>query len=273
MMGSSALVEQESETAMHARVELLQRELLRKQSEIDSFRALSAENKYLREKLMALQDRVHLLTANWTEPATGDGISLRAQLLVYQRHSRVLQDELDRKEESIAELRGQVEQAEDELVASKRRCGILFERLCAVGAVSPANNNEEAVNGGMLGSGVMDEDDPTSFFSLVRKLHGVEMERDLLQEKFLSLQEDHERRGVLVTSMRRENAALRASVSKLIRHVQLGSAMENGTTVPPTTAVEGRDDVAVDARRKLLAYHAQKEVKRTEATPSDAQGG
>ncbi|RNF00968.1 hypothetical protein TraAM80_07305 [Trypanosoma rangeli] len=268
-MGSSAFVEQENEAVTQTRVEMLQQEVFRKQAELDSLRVLSTENKYLRENIMVLHDQVQLLVPNWTEPVTGEGISLRAQLLAYQRYNRVLQDELDCKEETIVELRGKVEQQEDELVASRQRCSILFERLCAAGAVSPVNNNEEAVDGGMIWSIVADEDDPTRFFSLARKLQGVEKERELLQEGLISLQEDYERRGVLVASVRRENTALRASVSQLIHQVQLSATsqlentMENGASVPPKTIVEGRDGVAVDPHLKFLECHAQKELKTT----------
>ncbi|EKF33479.1 hypothetical protein MOQ_002654 [Trypanosoma cruzi marinkellei] len=279
MVESSLLVERENENATQASDEMLRQELLRKQAEIDSLRLFRKENNYLREKVLALSDRVDLLTAKWAEPVTSGEISLRAQLLAYQRHSRVLQEELDCKEEKIVELRGKLEQQEDELLISKRRCEILFGRLCTAGAVSPVKNSEGSRGGGMPGMVVTDEDDPTSFWSLIRKLRGMEVELDTLRERFVSLQEDYERRGALVVAMRRENAALRASVSQLIKQVQqsaalqLGSGIENGATKPQMEAGEERDGNAVDAHPKMFAHFIQKEEKRNTNKRGDSQGG
>ncbi|EAN99180.1 hypothetical protein TcCL_NonESM02336 [Trypanosoma cruzi] len=278
MLESSSLVERENENATQASVEMLRQELIRKQAEIDSLRLFRKENNYLREKVLALSDRVDLLTVKWTEPATSGEIALRAQLLAYQRHSRVHQEELDRKEETIVELQGKVEQQEDELLIFKRRCEILFGRLCTAGAVSPVKNREESTGVGTPGTVFTDEDDPTSFWSLIRKLRGVEMELDTLRERFVSLQEDYERRGVLVAAMRRENAALRASVSQLIQQVrqsaalQLGGGMENGATKPQMEAGEQRNDNAVDAHPKLFALLTQKEEKLNTNKHGDSQG-
>ncbi|KEG14371.1 hypothetical protein DQ04_00501110 [Trypanosoma grayi] len=255
------------------RLEALRQELVAKQTELDSLRALPRENKYLRGKLLALNDRVNIMAAEWAEPVSGEDINLRARLLAYQRHSRMLQEELERKEDTIVELRGELDQKEEDLLVSKRRCAILFERLQALGAVT-VKSSEETAKDGACALVMTDEDDPTSFLSLVRKVRSVESERELLQEKLISLQEDYERRGFLVAAVQRENAALRASVSQLIQQVQLSTMMQlGGTAAGSVEGNEGWRDAVDEKQRKLLAYRTQREAKKPTIVQDDSNGG
>jgi hypothetical protein len=236
--------QQAVEKRLRARMAALEQQLVSKQAEIDSLRVLPNENSLIREENAQLRDKIRELelsasriveTATYT---TESQASLGVKLQAYQRHNNFLQGELSAREAKLKTQQEKMDILAEEVDGKDRRITILVEKLRNQN-IDPSTS-EASVH-------VPQE----LYQQMKQKLHSQSVTIDLLHEKVESLQDDSQRKEVVVEALQRENRALRQSVSRLIAQI-------NGTVLPASPDSDAG---------KLRAYR-QRSSSRGAASPN-----
>lgn len=235
---------QASERGLKTRIAVLEQQLVTKEAEIDSLRVLPNENRLIRDENAHLREKIRDLeqTASRAVELGSLGAESQTQLSVklqaFQRHNHYLQGEIAGKESKIRALQERVDIVTEELHQKERRCGLLVEKL-RQHALDPE-----------VATGVQIQVPEELFAQMKQKLAAQTSSVEVLQERVETLQEDTQRRELLVEALQRENAALRQSVSRLIAQI-------NGTTQSAASAALSIG--SPDADSKLRAYRSAKQ--------------
>jgi chromosome segregation ATPase len=203
----------------------LEQQLTVKQAELDSLRLLSTENAALREDMFAVNERNRELEqalSRLTEQSTL-GAESQAQLGVkvqaYQRHNTFLQGELATAESKLATARERIDVLQNELRHRDARVSILIEKLRQHNIDPSANSSRIQIT-------------EEGYREMKDKIASQNTSLELLREKVESMQEEAVRREEIMTSLRRENDALKGTISRLI-------ALTSGVEVPAATGGNG----------------------------------
>lgn len=224
---------QSSERKLKQRVQQLEDLLVQKEAELDSLRALPDENRLIRAENISLREKLREVEAqvHRTVELGSLGAESQAQasvkLQAYQRHNHFLQGELAVREAKCRSLQERIDVLSEEVHQKDRRCTILNDRVrqlsggaeqsrtlsvLAGDATAPA-----ATSSSTFGLAVSVPEEILS--QMKQKLSSQSASMELLQERLETLQEDAQRRDLLVEALQRENGALRQSVSRLIAQV------------------------------------------------------
>lgn len=191
------------------RLDIVERELLEKDSEISSLSVLTQENAMLREEILSLRESLRRLEQSTSRviDKTTLGQESQAQLGVrvqaYQRHNAYLQGELSERERTVKTLNERLELMTEENHTKDRRIAIMLEKLRQHN-IDPSSSVSSVR--------IPEETYATMKVKLVSQASTIE----LLHERIDSLTDDVSRKQSVMDAMKRENAALRVSVSKLI---------------------------------------------------------
>lgn len=191
------------------RLDIVEKELLEKDSEISSLSVLTQENSMLREEILSLRESLRRLEQSTSRviDKTTLGQESQAQLGVrvqaYQRHNAYLQGELSEKERSIKMLHERLDLMTEENHTKDRRIAIMLEKLRQHN-IDPSSS--------VASVRIPEETYATMKVKLVSQASTIE----LLHEKIDSLSDDVSRKQNVMDAMKRENTALRTSVTKLI---------------------------------------------------------
>jgi predicted nuclease with TOPRIM domain len=208
-----------------AREAELEQRIITMQAEIDSLRVLRNENFIIREESNALRDRLRRFEGERSHfedrSVTAETqAQLAVKLQAYQRHNTHLQGELSARETKISAMQEKIDVLTEEMHRKDRRCSILAEKL--------RQHNIDPVAVAATTIHV-----PEEFFAqLKKKISSQETTIDALHERLEGLQEDAQRRELVVEALQRENSALRQSVSRLIAQIN-AEAIGNDATASP----------------------------------------
>ena len=244
------------------RLTALEQQLTVKQAEIDSLKAMQSENASLREEAFVSNERnreLELTIGRLTEASTL-GAETQAQLGVkvqaYQRHNHYLQGEVAARTAKLRSANERIDVLAEELRAKDRRITILVEKLRQYNidpssSVSKVQVNEEV------------------FARMKDELSSQNATLEVMREKVESMQEEAVRREEIMGALRKENNALKQTVSKLVAQISGGSAAAaaaatTGVTVAAGSGSAGRSHSGSDPSSpprvtdKLAAYHRAK---------------
>ena len=249
---------------LRTRCNALEQQLTVKQAELDSLRLLSTENSTLREELFNANERNRELeqaVSRLTEQSTL-GAESQAQLGVkvqaYQRHNSFLQGELATSEGKLAVARERIDVLQNEVRHKEQRVSILIEKL-------RQHNIDPSASS--LKVNLTEE----AYREMRDKIASQAASIDLLREKVESMQEEAVRREELVGALRRENDALKGTVSRLIAlssgtmlHATADAAdnKTNTNSPNPRRSASAEDNVAAD---RLAAFKRQKQASARNA--------
>ena len=234
-----------------SRLTALEQQLTVKQAEIDSLKAMSSENSALREEAFVGNERnreLELQIGRLTEQSTL-GAETQAQLGVkvqaYQRHNHYLQGEVAARTAKLRAANERTDVLVEELRAKDRRIGILVEKLRQYNidpssSVSKVQVNEE------------------TFAQMKDQLASQNATLEVMREKVDSMQEEAVRREVIVGALRRENNALKQTVSKLVAQISGAANTDASAVTTGTTAAGSPSASPARASDRLAAYHRQK---------------
>jgi chromosome segregation ATPase len=238
-------VQQGTEKRLRARMAAMEQQLVTKQAEIDSLRVLPNENNLIRDENVQLREKIRELelsasriveTATYT---TESQASLGVKLQAYQRHNNFLQGELSSREAKLKVQQEKLEILAEELQGKDRRITIMVEKL--------RNQNIDPST-----SEVSVHVPQEVYQQMKHKLHSQGSTIEALHEKVESLQDDTQRKEVVVEALQRENKALRQSVSRLIAQI-------NGVALPASPDSDAG---------KLRAYRQRSASRGGAASPT-----
>lgn len=246
---------QSSERKLKVKLSIADQQLVTKEAEIESLRMLPNENILLREENHQLREKIRELEQTTSRAVELGSLGsesqtqLQVKLQAFQRHNHYLQGELALKESKIRTLQEKVDIVSEEIHQKDRRCSLLVEKL------RQHSLDPSSVLTGHSGSATQIQVPEEMYAQMKQKLSTQTSAMELLQERVETLQEDNQRRELLVEALHRENAALRQSVSRLIAQV-------NGTAAM-TLAAAGSGSALLSSspsghENKLRAYRSAK---------------
>lgn len=227
------------------RTNSLEQQLTVKQAELDSLRLLSSENGNLREELFNATERrreLEIAVSRLTEQSTL-GAESQAQLGVkvqaYQRHNTFLQGELAGAESKLQTARERIDVLQNEVRNKDQRITILMDKLRQYNIDPTAANTKIHLT----------ED---AYRDMKNQITHQESTIEILREKLESSQEESVRREEIMSALRRENDALKNTVSRLI-------ALTSGSVAPAASSSRSESVTQPDlGSDKLLSYHKSK---------------
>ena len=230
----------------------LEQQLTVKQAELESLRLLSTENSTLREEMLTINDRNRELeqaVSRLSEQSTL-GAESQAQLGVkvqaYQRHNTFLQGELATAESKLSTARERIDVLQNELRHKEQRITILIEKLRQhnidpTATTSKVNLTEEA------------------YRDMREKLSTQDTSMTILREKVESMQDEAVRREEVMTALRKENNALKTTVSRLIALTSGAAPMLSGDEASPAGRRSGSVDAASPSSNKPASSQRQQQ--------------
>ncbi|CUI15074.1 Hypothetical protein, putative [Bodo saltans] len=259
---------QSSERKLKAKLSVFDQQLLTKEAEIESLRMLPNENILLREENHQLRERIRELEQTTSRAVELGSLGsesqtqLQVKLQAFQRHNHYLQGELALKESKIRTLQEKVDIVSEEIHQKDRRCSLLVEKL-RQHSIDPSSATS-ITGSAILGHSNQIQVPEEMYAQMKQKVSNQTSAMELLQERVETLQEDHQRRELLVEALHRENAALRQSVSRLIAQV-------NGTASMALAAAAAGNQFSDHAA--LMASPGGAEKLRAYRTAKSGGGG
>lgn len=245
---------QSQERKHKLRINTLEQQLITKEAEIESLRVLPRENSLIREENNQLRDRIRELEQSTTRMVEQSSIGAESstqvtvKLQAFQRHNNYLQGELATKDSKIRAMQERVDILTEELHSRDRRCGILVEKL-RQHSIDPSTVSATNIQ-------VPEE----VYSQMKQKLAQQSTNMELLQERVEGLQEEAQRRELLIEALQRENGALRQSVSRLIAQVN-GTSLSYAQQQHSSGALTMGGGSPSDMDSKLRAYRSSKGLR------------
>ena len=196
-------------------------------SEADALRAFQHENDNLRNEVFSLTERVRELEAAISRSAEASAINsesqaqMGVQVRAYQRHNHFLQGEVSARDAKMRSLEERVEFLQEEVKTKERRMSLMMDRLrkhnVDVARLNEGVGDGESVNMHALPARVTI---PEVTLQQIREKMAVQTSTiEVLRDRLESLEDESTRKENVLRTLRRENDALKNTISKMVAQI------------------------------------------------------
>jgi hypothetical protein len=192
-------------------------------SEAEMIRALQADNQTLRHENFSLTERVKDLEASISRSAEASSLTaesqaqLGVQVRAYQRHNHFLQGEVSARDAKMRALEERVEVMTEELKTKERRMGLMMDRLRKHNVDVAKMNEQQAESGGSAPARVTV---PEATLQQIREKMAMQTSTiEILRDRLESVEDEAGRKEHVLKSLRRENDALKNTISKMVSQI------------------------------------------------------
>lgn len=199
-------------------------------SEADTIRYLQAENGQLRGEVFSLSERVRDLEAAISRSAEANSLKaesqaqLGVQVRAYQRHNHFLQGEVSARDAKTRALEDRVEFLQEEVKAKERRVSLMMDRLrkhnVDMTRMNDGHGDGDNNASSSSSSAPARVSVPEATLQQIREKMAVQTSTiEVLRERLESLEDEGSRKEHVLKSLRRENDALKGTISKMVSQI------------------------------------------------------
>ena len=215
-------------------------------SDADAVRSLTHENSQLREENYVLSDRVRELEAVISRNAEATSLTaetqaqLGVQVRAYQRHNHFLQGEVSSRDSKMRAHHERVEFLQEEVATKERRVTVLLERLrqhnIDLSSVSDKPRSETKPENLRVSV-------PEATLQQIREKMAVQVSTiEVLRERLEALEDEASRKDQVLSALRRENDALKKTISKMVMQITTEIAASAAEVSRANDALRGKPD-------------------------------
>lgn len=199
-------------------------------SEADTVRALQGENANLRAEVFSLTERIRDLEAAISRSAEATSLKaesqaqLGVQVRAYQRHNHFLQGEVSARDAKMRALEDRVEFLQEEVRAKEKRVSLMMDRLrrhnVDMTRLGEGDGGAPAAPGSAAAAPAARVSVPEATLQQIREKMAVQASTiEVLRERLESLEDEAARKEHVLKSLRRENDALKTTISKMVAQI------------------------------------------------------